>query len=441
MSLPQGWATTTLAEVVELNPKHSPTADLNQAVSFVPMPAVDEHLGEITGPTDRPLREIWTGYTHFQNDDVIFAKITPCMENGKAAVVRNMTNGLACGSTEFYVFRSNGAIQPDFLWRYIRQPSFRSDAEQRMSGAVGQRRVPRGYLEAVTLSLPPLAEQRRIVEKLDALTARLARARAELERFAHLGRRLRGATLAGHIDGAATRTVILGDVLEDVRYGTAKKCDYDGGSIPVLRIPNVQRGRIDTGDLKSADFDQSELRKLSLRQGDVLVIRSNGSRDLVGKSAVVEEAAVGMLYAGYLIRLRPDLSQLLPEYLQIFLASPSTRQLIENMARSSSGVNNINAEQLKAIRLPLPTIEEQSRIVASTKSALARADRLEAEAARAHALLDRLEAAILAKAFRGELFPQDPADEPAAVLLDRIRAQRASAPAAKRGRRPALVPA
>lgn len=301
--------------------------------------------------------------------------------------------------------------------------------------------VTKADMEERQLSLPPLAEQRRIVDKLDVLTARLARARADLERFAHLAPRLRGAALAEHIDGAATRTVILGDVLEDIRYGTAKKCDYDGGSVPVLRIPNVQRGRIDTSDLKFADFDQSELRKLSLRQGDVLVIRSNGSRDLVGKSAVVEEAAIGMLYAGYLIRLRPDLSQLLPEYLQIFLASPATRQLIENMARSSSGVNNINAEQLKALRLPLPTIEEQSRIVASIKSVLARADRLEAEAARAHALLDRLEAAILAKAFRGELVPQDQTDEPASVLLDHIRTQRAAAPAAKRGRRPALAPA
>jgi type I restriction enzyme S subunit len=205
----------------------------------------------------------------------------------------------------------------------------------------------------------------------------------------------------------------------------------------VLRIPNVQCGQIDIQDLKSANFDAGELRKLSLRLGDVLVIRSNGSRDLVGKSAVVGENAVGMLYAGYLIRLRATRTKLLPEYLQGWLSAPTTRQTIESLARSSSGVNNINAMQLKALAVPLPELSEQARIVTRLSIFLARADRLEAEATRAHALLDRLEAAILAKAFRGELVPQDPNDEPASVLLERIRAQRTAAvmPKRKRGSR------
>ncbi len=228
----------------------------------------------------------------------------------------------------------------------------------------------------------------------------------------------------------------LGSALEDIRYGTAKKCDY-GDGVPVLRIPNVAGGRISLEDLKRADFEDDELTKLSLRRGDVLVVRSNGSRELVGRSAVVDDAAAGMLYAGYLIRLRLDRSKLLPNYLHAYLSSPGARRTIEALARSTSGVNNINAEQLKALMIPAPTLEAQGHVVSVIRSADARADRVEAEAARARVLLDRLEAAILTRAFKGELVPQDPNDEPARVLLERIRIARAQElqPKPKRGRK------
>src|SRR4051794_18003412 len=101
MTLPEGWHTAKIDEIVQLNPKHPAGTDRNQLVSFVPMSAVDEHSGAIVAPVDRPLEEVWAGFTHFRDKDVIFAKITPCMENGKAAVVGGMTNAMACGSTEF----------------------------------------------------------------------------------------------------------------------------------------------------------------------------------------------------------------------------------------------------------------------------------------------------------------------------------------------------
>jgi type I restriction enzyme S subunit len=397
------------------------------------MPALDEHTGAITSAVDRILNDVWSGYTHFADGDVVFAKITPCMENGKAAVAKGLTNSLACGSTEFYVLRAEGVSIPEYLWRFLRQKSFRGDAKNQMSGAVGQQRVPKQYLEEHRFPLPPLAEQRRIVAKLDVLTARLARARAEIDRISVLSKKIRDSVFFQEFPVSRDRKLILGEALEDIRYGTSKRCDY-GEGVPVLRIPNIQSGRIKKGDLKFADFEQDEIAKLSLRGGDVLVIRSNGSRDLVGKSAVVGEDAAGMLYAGYLIRLRLDQSKLLPDYLHAYLSSPSARQIIEALARSTSGVNNINAEQLKALTVPAPSLDAQRSAVSAINLAMTHADRLEAEAARARALLDRLEAAILAKAFRGELVPQDPNDEPASVLLDRIRAQRAAAPQAKRSR-------
>lgn len=301
-------------------------------------------------------------------------------------------------------------------------------------GGVGLRHVTKGKFEETEIGLPPLAEQRRIVAKLDTLTARLTRARAELDRVAAMADRIRDAALDAVFD-ATSETSQLGDLALDVRYGTAQKCTYGDDGVAVLRIPNIQRSGIKLDDLKRASFSPKEVDSLALRLGDVLIIRSNGSLDLVGRAAVVDVDAVGLLYAGYLIRLRIDQAKLDPEFLRYALSSRKMRTVIENLARSTSGVNNINAQQLRALIVPRPPLHQQVRLIAEIKLALARADRLEAEAARARALLDRLEAAILARAFRGELVPQDAADEPASALLERIRSERAAAPKAARGRR------
>src|ERR1700730_10120666 len=139
--LPNGWEQAKLEDCAVLNPKHQKISP-RTIVSFVPMTAVSDINGEIESTQDRPFSQVSKGYTHFQTDDVIFAKITPCMENGKIAVAKKLTSGIACGSTEFHVLRPLGGISPDFIWRFLRQKSFRADAQGAMTGAVGQRRVP-----------------------------------------------------------------------------------------------------------------------------------------------------------------------------------------------------------------------------------------------------------------------------------------------------------
>ncbi|MBB5411027.1 type I restriction enzyme S subunit [Paraburkholderia sp. HC6.4b] len=296
--------------------------------------------------------------------------------------------------------------------------------------------VTKGDMEARRFALPPLPEQRRIVAKIDSLIGKTKRARDHLEHIPRLVEKYKQAILAAAFRGDA-ELARVGDVITDIRYGTAKKCNYDGGAVPVLRIPNVQGGRIDLGDMKSADFDAKELLKLELQTGDILVIRSNGSLDLVGRSAVVDHRAAGMLFAGYLIRLRLDPTRCLPEYLHWFLQSSVARNTITNAAKSTSGVNNVNAQELQTLELPLPSIAAQKERIASIESAFTWIDRLTADATSARKLIDRLDQSLLAKAFRGELVPQDPTDEPASALLERIRAERAAAPKPKRGRKKA----
>src|SRR5437773_52189 len=116
--LPEGWANITVSEICEINPPKPPADALtpDTLVTFVSMPAVDADLGAITNPELRPFTEVRKGFTAFRNGDVIMAKITPCMENGKAAVASNLENGLGFGSTEFHVLRSFGAVVPEFIY-------------------------------------------------------------------------------------------------------------------------------------------------------------------------------------------------------------------------------------------------------------------------------------------------------------------------------------
>ncbi|MBN8818383.1 MAG: hypothetical protein J0I80_06645 [Sphingomonas sp.] len=434
MSLPEGWAYATIADVAAINPKHDKDVDRGQLVSFVPMPAVDERLGAITAPTERTLGDVWTGFTHFAEGDVIFAKITPCMENGKAAVARDLTNGLACGSTEFYVMRAEDEVYPDFLWRLVRQKSFRDEAEQHMSGAVGQRRVPRQYLEAHALAVPPASEQRRIVAKLDALTARLARARAELDQVPVLAKKLREQAQAEL--WVTDELCGLNDFLaEPIRNGLSIAGSDQPPGVRALKLSALRGGVVNLDDVRYLPIEPERAEPYALRSGDLLVSRGNGTLSLVGKASLVftDESDLP-IFPDTAFRIRVDTEKVCAKWLLHVWNSGGVRKQIESVARTTAGIWKIAQRDLIGIELPRFGLERQIELASKIDAVFARADRLEAEAIRASALIDRLEASILAKAFRGEIVPQDPADEPASVLLNRIRAQRAAAPKTKRGR-------
>ena len=146
------------------------------------MPAVNADLGAIINPEIKPYLEVQNGFTSFRDGDVIMAKITPCMENGKAAIVHGMKNGIGFGSTEFHVMRSRGEILPEYLYYYIRQESFRNEARSHFTGSVGQKRVPADFIKQSIIPLPPLAEQQRIVARVEALLSHVNAARDGLSR-------------------------------------------------------------------------------------------------------------------------------------------------------------------------------------------------------------------------------------------------------------------
>lgn len=167
--LPSSWTTTTLSDIAEINPRHSRALDDSLPVSFAPMAALSEYRSKFDFLTERPLSEVRKGFTHFAEGDVLFAKITPCMENGKGAVAVGLCNGLGCGTTELHVLRPLAGVDPHYLYHFLHQQSFRRKAEANFTGTAGQARVPTAFVEQAEIPLAPRNEQRRIVAKLEKL--------------------------------------------------------------------------------------------------------------------------------------------------------------------------------------------------------------------------------------------------------------------------------
>jgi len=162
------YAQAPLGEVCAVNPSARKSGCPNEtAVSFVPMAAVDETTGEIAVREERPFAEVAKGYTSFEEGDVLFAKITPCMENGKVALARNLANGMGRGSTEFYVLRPGDQVLGEYIYHFVRQPRFREEAKKSFTGTAGQQRVPKSFIQNIPIPIPPLDDQRRIVAILN----------------------------------------------------------------------------------------------------------------------------------------------------------------------------------------------------------------------------------------------------------------------------------
>lgn len=161
------WSFEQIGKICEINPKTTiPALNDNSPVSFLPMPAVMPEINRFI-PQIVPYSKVKKEYTKFANSDVLFAKITPCMENGKSCVVHDLLNGIGFGSTEFHVLRPKEKITPLFVFYFIVQPIFRTTAIPFMTGAVGQKRIPADYLRDYIIPVPTLDEQKRIVAEIE----------------------------------------------------------------------------------------------------------------------------------------------------------------------------------------------------------------------------------------------------------------------------------
>jgi len=196
IALPATWRWSRLLDIGEINPRNEVPDDLLAA--FVPMSGVPQlHRAPIVAETKR-WSELKKGYTHFANGDVVLAKITPCFENGKAAVVEKLPGdaGIAAGTTELQVFRPiHAGVLPSYVYLFLRSPMFTVEGEKNMTGTAGQKRVPTDYFATRAFPLPPTEEQSRIVAKVDELMALCDQLEAQQQDRRKLQNALRQSTL------------------------------------------------------------------------------------------------------------------------------------------------------------------------------------------------------------------------------------------------------
>lgn len=180
-----GWGLQRIGDICEVNPKKAKDVRLQDGlpVSFVPMPAVSEN-GEIDATEIKPYDEVKKGFTYFAENDVLFAKITPCMENGKGCVAKGLCNKIGFGSTEFHVLRPTLKTNPYWIYTVTAFKQFRKDAAANMTGSAGQRRVPAKFLENFKVALPPLDLQTQFsdfVQQVDKSKQSIQKSLDELE--------------------------------------------------------------------------------------------------------------------------------------------------------------------------------------------------------------------------------------------------------------------
>ncbi|MEL3956439.1 restriction endonuclease subunit S [Caldifermentibacillus hisashii] len=174
-----------LSELCEINPPKREVADLKEdtIVSFIPMANVSEN-GEIDLSETRNLGEVYKGFTYLKENDVLFAKITPCMENGKGAIAKNLTNEVGFGSTEFHVLRPKEGITSEWLYYLTTLPNFRQQAEKNMTGSAGQKRVPKQFFDKYKVNKPTIESQeefKKIILKINSQKEMLKKSLAILD--------------------------------------------------------------------------------------------------------------------------------------------------------------------------------------------------------------------------------------------------------------------
>ncbi len=354
---------------------------------------------------------------------------------GKAAQIKNDTDmsfGAFCG-----VIRPHRDLNPEYIGHFFSSKQYR-DRISKLARGTNINNIKQEHFESIKIPLAPINEQRRIADKLDRVLARVDAANEHLSRVAPLIKRFRQSVLAAATSGRLTedtsttsRQVMLQDVALDFSYGSSEK-SKPHGKIPVLRMGNIQGGSIDWSDLVFTD-NESEIAKYELTYGDVLFNRTN-SPELVGKTAIYNQGPRA-IYAGYLIRIKCT-EELNPFYLNYCLNSPMGRAYCWSVKSDGVSQSNINAKKLAAFSFRLPSIEEQSEIVRRVEKLFAFADHLEERLSQAQAAVQKLTPALLAKAFRGELVPQDPNDEPASELLKRLQEGRTESTKPSRARKP-----
>lgn len=360
VSLQSGWQKVQLREVCEINPSR-PSGFQRHAdaiTTFIPMAALDGDIGAIVSTEQRPYAEVAKGYTFFVEGDVLFAKITPCMQNKKSAVARGLIDGIGFGTTEFHVLRPKTDVLAEWIYYQVRESRFLSLAEANFTGAVGQQRVPASFIEQYSIPLPPLSEQRAIVRHLERDMAKVEQLRAAAERQREAITALSGACLREIFESEEAKGwehVLLGDILR-LRKEVIHPHNNPSGSATFVGLEHIESH---TGRrIGSVNVEMSQLtgRKPQFFHKDIVY---GYLRPYLNKVWVADSDGLCSVDQ-YVYSVAPERAD--TQYVAAFMRSPLYLERAP-ISTTPGQLPRIRIEEVAAVTIALPPLEYQQTLV------------------------------------------------------------------------------
>ncbi|WP_231907202.1 restriction endonuclease subunit S [Comamonas aquatica] len=410
--------------MADLNP--GIRADLLQApdveVSFLPMDAIGED-GTLDLSRNRAVADVRNGYSYFEEGDVAFAKVTPCFENGKGALMRGLELGAGFGTTEITVLRPKEGTEPRFLNYVLRSAQFRQNGVGAMTGAGGLKRVPDEFTRDFKTPWPTPAEQERIANFLDEKTARIDALIAEKQALLDSLKKHQYSYASELMTKGQDSTAQLAETshpelgaipahwavkrlkfLGEVRSGIAKGKDHgerDTVLMPYLRVANVQDGYVDLTTVLEIEVGIHEVERYLLCRGDVLM-NEGGDNDKLGRGTVWEGQIAPCVHQNHVFAVRlfdPSLA----EWVARFTSTDSARNYFFLRSKQSTNLASINQSNVRELPVPMPPKEEREAILAELQRASAANEELTTHVVEHLSRLREYRSSLISAAVTGQL--------------------------------------
>lgn len=396
--LPEGWEWKRLKEIAEINSRFEKNSfDDETEVTFLPMRCVEELTGRMDTSIEKKYGEIKTGYTPIQEGDLIFAKITPCIENGKIAIARNLKNGIGFASTEFHTLKFSPDNETKFYFFYLMQEKIRQEAARNMTGSAGQQRVPVTFLKGLKVPVPPLTVQRQLVTLFEQAEA-IKRKRQDAD--ALTGTLLQSVFLEMFGDPVSNergwKWVTLETILKEkgLAYGILKPGDYDEKGIPMLRVMDIgDHGLNSTEIFKVTKKLADQYERTKLHSGDILL----AVMATIGRCMVVPDFLEGANVNRALAVLR--LNETIDSQYLLFLMKSDFFQNLFLKNKIGSSQMRINLTDLRQFEFPLPPLALQQKFAHIVEDV----ERIREQQGASGKEIEGLGEGLMQRAFAGEL--------------------------------------
>lgn len=421
--LPKGWEHYKLREIFTVVKDR--IAPNGEALPYIGL----EHLSKGGGiKSIGNANGLKSQKTQFKKGDVLYGKLRPYLNK------HTLVDFDGVCSTDILAYRAPNNELAKFLNYYFGTASFITYANHNSKG-INLPRISPKLISEIEFPLPPQNEQTRIVTKLDVLMEKMDSARTHLDKIPEILKRFRQSVLAQAVSGELTKgwrkkseqwkSTTIEDLLSnDIKNGLYKPKSYYGSGVKIIRIDGFYDGFIkDFDSLQKVNLTEKEIQQFEISINDILINRVN-SIEYLGKCWHVTSLPERCVFESNMMKLSIDTKKIFPAFLRTFLVSHLGLSQLRANAKHAVNQASINQTDVKNVIVPIPSEKEQKEIVRRVESLFALADQIEQQYQSGMSKVKSLPQSILAQAFRGELVPQDPNDEPASVLLERIQKER-----------------